>query len=158
MKEQNIEKSLHDKLLDARNEALKNQDVHQSIRAHGKVAGMNTFSWIHPQVDLLAKTIESLPFQLTWIGCTDQVTELAKNYPDVMQKISSVVVYDPNGRNAEISAMSELKTVLCIDDLYDGLSFIRLSKKEDVGLLFTSDLINWRERLNQFEMYISSIG
>ena len=158
MKEQNIEKSLGDLLLDARNEALKNQDSHQSIRAHGKVVGMNTFSWIHPQVDVLAKTIESLPFQITWVGCVDQVIDLAKNYPEIAQKILLVVVYDANGRNAEISAMSELENVLCIDDLYAGLNFIRMSKKEGVSVLFTSDLMNWQDRLDQFEMYISSIG
>ncbi len=158
MKEQHTGKSIQDQLLDARSEALKTPDVSQSIRAHGKVAGMNTFSWVHPQVDVLANTIDSLPFMLTWVGCIDQVLDLVKAYPNVARKIRFAVVYDAKGRDAEVNAMSELENVLCIDDLYAGLNFIRMSKKEDVSLLFTSDLTDWQERLKQFEMYISSIG
>lgn len=158
MKEQKIKKSLEDQLLDARKTGLDNLQETHSIRAHGKALGMNVFSWANPHVDTLANWIDSMPFKLKWMTTFEQANKIVKLYPELAAKVHYLIVFNANGRNAEISACAEWKNVLCIEDVHSGLSFIRNGKREDSTLLFSSDSDNWKSELDQFENFISAIG
>lgn len=157
MKEQKVRKSQEDQLLDARKSGLDQLHEMQSIRAHGKVLGMNVFSWPNPHVDVLANWMKSIPFKLNWLTSYEQAMNLRLHYPDIAAKVECLVVYGVNDRNAEISSCEEWKGVFCIDDLQSGLAFFRNVKESDCTLLFTPNGKEWKRQLDSFDLYIKAV-
>ena len=49
------------------------------MNAHGKVMGMDTFSWVNPQIDALASALESFTFNILLVGSKKKIYDLKKN-------------------------------------------------------------------------------
>ena len=43
------------------------------LKPHGKYFGMDTFSCLNPDLDVLEKTIMNFPFDLLWIGNQNEI-------------------------------------------------------------------------------------
>lgn len=80
-------------LLEARKEAL-NQVANGSIRPHGKLWGMDVFSWENPNVETIASTIHSFPFPIVWLGDAQLLTTIVEHDASVLSNIHAVVSYD----------------------------------------------------------------
>ena len=57
-------KTIEEQLLQSRGAGLKDAIQINTMNAHGKVMGMDTFSWVNPQIDALASALESFPFTI----------------------------------------------------------------------------------------------
>lgn len=65
-------------LLDARKEALE-QAKYGSIRPHGKLWGMDVFSWVNPEMEVLISTFHSFPFPVVFICDTTLMEACVEN-------------------------------------------------------------------------------
>ena len=80
-------------LLEVRKEALENV-VNGSIRPHGKLWGMDVFSWQNPQLDAITSTIHSLPFPIVWLASTDLLNEAYTNDETILSNIHAAISYE----------------------------------------------------------------
>lgn len=79
-------------LLEARKRALENV-VNGSIRPHGKLWGMDVFSWGNPHVELIASTIHSFPFPVIWLASSELLTAVVSFDAAVSGNAHAVISY-----------------------------------------------------------------
>lgn len=80
-------------LLEVRKEALE-QAIHGSIRPHGKLWGMDVFSWENPTAEMIASTIHSFPFPVVWLGDSQLLTSVVEYDASILSNIHAVVSYE----------------------------------------------------------------
>ena len=78
MEKKEIQKRKED-LLELRNEGRKEALAINAMRAHGKIVGMDTFSWINPNIDQLTSVLSSFPFRIIWIANSKTIETLLKH-------------------------------------------------------------------------------
>lgn len=64
-----------------------------SLKSHGKLFGMDAFSWHNPNISVLAKTIESFPFKTIWLGNFAEIDAHINLYGDNHKKPVDYIVY-----------------------------------------------------------------
>ena len=68
-------------------------DVVALLKPHGKYFGMDTFSCLNPDLDVLGKTILNFPFDLLWIGNQNEIKGFLDGRCSDKMKISQFIVY-----------------------------------------------------------------
>lgn len=101
-------KSLQHDLLDTRNEQLKENRAKFDLTPHGKIGGMDVFSWQQPSSDDLSNFLMSFPFPVVWLADENTVNRLYADNPSVFSNIQAVYCYDfessqDNGWSTEVS-------------------------------------------------------
>ena len=85
--------SAEELLLGARKESLSR--INQtSLRSHGKLWGMDVFSWIHPNLSTIGTTIQSFPFSVRWVSNARDLLFTLENQPELVDKLSATLIYD----------------------------------------------------------------
>ena len=64
-----------------------------SLKSHGKLFGMDAFSWHNPNISVLEKTIESFPFRTIWLGNYAEINAYIKSYDEFHKKVEEYIVY-----------------------------------------------------------------
>jgi hypothetical protein len=65
-----------------------------SMQSQGKLFGMDAFSWVYPNIDVLNSTLNSFPFEVLWIGNKTEI-ELILNESNVLDsRIRTKVFYN----------------------------------------------------------------
>lgn len=64
-----------------------------SLKSHGKLFGMDAFSWHNPDVLVLEKTIESFPFPTIWLGNATEINAYVNSFDHGHQKIKNYIIY-----------------------------------------------------------------
>lgn len=80
-------------LLDNRKEALGNV-ANGSIRPHGKLWGMDVFSWNNPTIEVITSTIHSFPFPIVWLASTDLLNEAISHDETILSNIHVAIAYE----------------------------------------------------------------
>lgn len=80
-------------ILEARKKALE-QVVHGSIRPHGKLWGMDVFSWANPNVETIVSTIHSFPFSVILIAPSALLMTVVENDPAIVSNLHAVISYE----------------------------------------------------------------
>lgn len=90
MSEQEL-KRIESQLISAReNGLLKLNET--NLQSRGKLFGMDAFSWVFPNIEVLRSTINSFPFQVYWIGNRTEIELVLQenNILDSRVKIKSI--------------------------------------------------------------------
>ncbi len=100
MSEQEL-KRIESQLISAReNGLLKLNET--NLQSRGKLFGMDAFSWVFPNIEVLRSTINSFPFQVYWIGNRTEIELVLQenNILDSRVKIKSIFQNSAEFENA----------------------------------------------------------
>ena len=142
-------------LLQAREEGLQELTKANAMRAHGKVLGMDTFSWINPQIDNLATVLKSFPFTVIWVGSHDQVKACLENYPELADNVETVIIHDRSVLNLNREILRTIKNIACIDGTTEALEMSKSLKIKKGVLLYTTNCIEPKKDKEDFEQFIT---
>jgi hypothetical protein len=67
-----------------------------SIRAHGKLKGIDVFTWMQPAQNALVNFIESIPTEIIWVGNPAEIEAVLSSNPLFSRKFQSIFSYGEN--------------------------------------------------------------
>ena len=147
--------TIEEQLLHSRKEGLKDALEINSMCAHGKVLGMDTFSWINPQIDSLTSALSSFPFDIIWLGSHSHIQDCLKIQPDLSRSIRTIIVHDNSELDFNPQRMNEIQNVVCLNGINSSLELIKTMKKEKCVLFFSTTGENAQSDKKEFENFIS---
>ncbi|MBL1281403.1 MAG: hypothetical protein COA33_014085 [Fluviicola sp.] len=144
-----------EQLLRSREEGLQDALQVNAMCAHGKILGMDTFSWINPQMDALSSALQSLPFDIVWVGNHEQIINCLDIQPELAKSIETIIVHDNPILNLKKETLDKIKNIVCLEGVSHALELIKAMKKEKCAFLFTTMGANAKKDKEEFEHYIS---
>jgi hypothetical protein len=81
------EKSINDSL-------LKSQGV--GLRAHGKLKGLDVFTWMQPEQNALINFFESIPSGIIWVGNPTEIEAVLSIHSQLTNKFQSILSFGEN--------------------------------------------------------------
>ena len=100
-----------------------------NLRAHGKLKGIDVFTWMQPEQSALVNFINSIPTSIIWIGNPAEIEAVLSSHPLIMQKFQSIFSYGQN----RTGFMLENEFA----DIQDVLNGLMTELKSPGTLLFT---------------------
>jgi hypothetical protein len=150
------QKTLEKQLLEARAEGLDNsRDLH-AMKAHGKTAGMDVFSWVNPGADALGAVLDSMPFKIIWLASKNQVDSLLNVNENALENVESLVIYDAGKLNTEYNWLNSKTSVGCVDSVPDALELMSSLTGRERIFLFTLPLDNWALIRDRIELKLKT--
>ena len=146
--------TIEEQLLHSRSAGLKDAIQINTMNAHGKVLGMDTFSWVNPQMDALASALESFPFTILWVGSKKQVDDCLKNYKSLIDSIDTIIIHDFAEMTVGQKVFENIKNIGCVKGLKHALPMINALKKEKCAFLFTTEGVNSGADKKEFNSFI----
>jgi len=140
-----------EQLLQARNGSLQ-EGVAGMLRPHGKLWGMDVFSWYNPALFELENTLSCFPAPVLWIGNEMDIQELVRNNSGWVSNLSLICAHDAVALT--LPAESTIETTLGAGALKDALELLRTLKKSNGIFLFTASGDNWKEHQAEFEYFL----
>lgn len=144
-----------EELLRARREGLENWKEQTSMKAHGKVFGMDTFSWVNPPMDGLVNVISSFPFAVVWMSGYSQAKEGLELNVGLHRKLNTLIIYNETQLSLAPEIIHEVETIMSVKNVVEAFSFIQEVNREKMVLLFTSQGENAKSHMVQFENWLS---
>jgi hypothetical protein len=141
-------------LLDARKQSLDEQVI-GLLRSHGKLWGMDVFSWNKPSLYELENTLSSFPAPICWFANESDILNLLKEETYWINNVKLICSYDKAGFKLPNKIMDSVDTVLGAADINDALYLLRSLKKSQGILLFTSSGENWSSSKQTFEAFLA---
>lgn len=128
-----------------------------TLRSHGKLMGMDVFSWNKPEAYELENTLSSFPAPIAWFANEHDVLKLLKEDTSWVANVKFVCTYDKAGFKLPNKVLDSIDTVLGSASLDDALELLApLSKKQGI-LLFTTSGENWKNAIQIFENYLTEL-
>ena len=146
--------SSEEQLLDARKKGLNEAQQVNAMQVHGKVLGMDSFSWVNPQIDMLATFLTSFPFSMVWAGSHDQIKWCLEQFPELASKMESVIVCDRTVLDTDSTILEKLSNVICTEGTEHALEFVKTLKAAKGGFLFTTSGGNANDEIELFNQFI----
>ncbi|MBM3185425.1 MAG: hypothetical protein FJZ67_03930 [Bacteroidetes bacterium] len=79
-----------------------------SLQSHGKLVGMDVFSWIYPNFEVLNSTLNSFPFEVLWIGNKTEINLVLSENNVLDSRVRTKLVYaDGEELNVILKSMTE---------------------------------------------------
>lgn len=72
------------------------QSIGGGLRAHGKLKGLDVFSWMQPDQDALIQFIDSVPSSFIWVGNPSEIATVLLEKPVLEKKFQSILSYGVN--------------------------------------------------------------
>lgn len=110
-----------------------------SLQSQGKLFGMDVFSWIYPNIDVLNSTLNSFPFEVLWIGNKTEINLVLSENNVLDSRIRTKLIYT-DGK-----------------ELHDILKSISESAFKPGILLFTSTETESEYYYNLFKEYLALV-
>lgn len=148
--------NLENRLLDFRKESLKKLNT-TTMRSHGKLWGMDVFSWFLPDPELITNTLAAFPFQVIWLANESDIKRTIKDDPAVVNNLHAVICFDNSIFSLPDNLLNEVKHVIGTKDLLSAFEYFQMLQSSQRVLLFTSSLENWEEDKLNFDNYLSMV-
>ena len=148
--------NLGNRLLDFRKESLKRLNS-TTMRSHGKLWGMDVFSWFLPDPELITNTLTAFPFQVIWVANEVDVVRTIEEDPFVMSNLHTVICYDNSIFTLPETLLDQVKQVIGTPDLERAFECFQMLQGTQRVLLFTSSSSSWEDDKLQFENYLSLV-
>ena len=148
--------NLENRLLDFRQESLKRMNS-TTMRSHGKLWGMDVFSWFLPDPELIANTLTAFPFQVIWLANEEDIIRTINEDNGVIQNLHAVICFDNHIFSLTDRLLGQVKQVFGTNDLNDAFEFFQMLQGAQRVLLFTSSSRNWEDDKISFENYLSMV-
>jgi hypothetical protein len=110
-----------------------------SLQSQGKLFGMDAFSWIYPNIEVLNSTLNSFPFEVLWIGNKTEINLILSENNVLDSRVRTKLVYSDG---------QELNDIL--------KSITEFSFKPGI-LLFTSTDTDSEYYFNLFKEYLALV-
>ncbi len=128
-----------EQLLQAREQSLKQARQVDSMQAHGKILGMDTFSWMNPQVDMLATLLSSFPFSILWVGTHSQIEQCLRLYPEISGNVETILIHDTSSLELNKSALEKINSIACVKGADHAFEFVKSMKIKKGVLIYTNE-------------------
>ena len=142
-------------LLQARKEALDRMN-RTSMRPHGKVFGMDVFTWFDYQLDDLVNTILSFPYPVHWIAKKNEVFVATNQSNDIIEKIDTVALYDSPCFELPNETADKIKNCISVDSMESAMIMMKAVEHFPSVLLITGSSEDWEQNKEYIEGYIDS--
>jgi len=148
-----VDESIENRLLVARNEGLQKMKE-TSLRPHGKLWGMDVFSWYQPNVNILTNTLHAFPFQIVWIGNVLDIFSTIKEDPSVCVQLDTIITFDESRFMLPAEELASIKNIFGVNSMEDAFRLLKSFKKKNAVLLFTASGENWKDNKETFEEFL----
>ena len=137
MSEQELNK-IESQLLAARKSGLLKLNE-TSLQSQGKLFGMDVFSWLYPNIEVLNSTLNSFPFEVLWIGNKTEINLVLSESNVLDSRVRTKLIYS-DGKE--------------LDDILKSIT--EFSFKPGI-LLFTSTETDSEYYFNLFKEYLALV-
>ena len=141
---------IEDSIIKARRDGLL-KATDSSMQSHGKLWGLDVFSWINPKPAVLAATMESFPFPLIWLSSFAEKEPVLITNPHLMAKIHYAVEINTNESQDDRFLNNGSK----VNSVSEAFNVIQQIKIKPSILLFTYANSDWEYQKNRFIDYLS---
>ena len=138
-------------LAEARAENLK-QVESSTLRPHGKMWGMDVFSWYNPLVDDLLTLFQSFPAPITWIGNSSMIENVFASDTDSLVNLTVVCAH--NQADFKLANSEYLEAVHGAEEMKSAFEIIKARKQGNGIILFTASGNDWTSQRDAFEYYL----
>ena len=122
------------------------------LKSHGKLFGMDAFSWHNPNVSVLEKTIESFPFRTVWLGNAAEISAYMKSHDLDRKKVERYMVF---GESDDIvNDQNNTEHFPNLNSSFDALEAYSFSPGV---LLFTASDSDSQFAMNYFSSFFSKL-
>lgn len=142
---------IENSILQARKEGLLKAGD-SSMQSHGKLWGMDVFSWLNPKPAVLSATMDSFPFPIFWISSFPERNEVMDLNIALTNKIHFSLILDDYTLVDATSSGVEIASVSNLNEAFDQ---IRSLKIKPSILLFTYSKSDWEYQKKCFNDYLS---
>lgn len=142
-------------LLELRKEGRKEAFATNAMQAHGKIMGMDTFSWVNPNMDQLSSALISFPFQIIWISTHQQLKKSLAIEPSLSKSIETVILHNVTKSEIKDTELSLTKNVMSVSTTKEALQLASTLKKEKCVFLFSTEGNTAKEDKEEFEKFIA---
>jgi hypothetical protein len=139
---------IENSILQARKEGLLKAGD-STMQSHGKLWGMDVFSWINPKPAVLAATMDSFPFPIFWISSSLERNEVLEVNVELMAKIHFSIIVDSENL---LNGSNNIVSVTSLNEAFDQINSLKI--KPSI-LLFTYSKSDWEYQKNRFSDYLS---
>lgn len=73
-----------------------------SLQSQGKLFGMDAFSWIYPNIEVLNSTLNSFPFEVLWIGNQTEIDFILNENNVLDSRVRTKLIYSDGKELNEI--------------------------------------------------------
>jgi hypothetical protein len=137
MSEQELNK-IESQLLAARKSGLLKL-TETSLQSQGKLFGMDVFSWLYPNIEVLNSTLNSFPFEVLWVGNKTEINLVLSESNVLDSRVRTKLIYS-DGKE--------------LDDILKSIT--KFSFKPGI-LLFTSTETDSEYYFNLFKEYLAFV-
>ena len=123
-----------------------------TLKSHGKLFGMDAFSWLNPNISVLEKTIESFPFHTVWIGNAAEINAYIESYDLDRTKVDRYIVF---GKSDDI--VNDQNNTEHFPDLNTSFDALERSSVNPGVLLFTASESDSQYAMNYFSTLFSKL-
>lgn len=155
MKKHLTKHTTEEDLLKARRESLEQWREDTAMKAHGKVFGMDTFSWLNPPTEGLINVIASFPFSVLWLSGHAQAKEGLELNLGLHRKLNTMIIYDRTQLSIAPEFLNEVETIMNVSSVMDALAFVKEVNREKMVFLFTSHGESAKQEMSHFESWLS---
>ncbi len=153
MENKKITLSREELLLQARLENW-SQPIVGTLRSHGKLWGMDVFSWYKANVGELQSTLSSFPGPVCWYANQAEVQALIDCDGCLPESVNMICTYDKAGFSFPNEVIDQTNILLGAAEIEDALELIKALKQQHRILIFTSSADNWQEHHQSFEYFL----
>ena len=149
----NSKSSLQNDLIKNRveNSAVKTQ----SLQSHGKLWGMDAFSWFVPATFELENTLHSFPFPVIWFCSETEFKRLTSQHPDWMAKIKVLCVYNTSDASMIAACEDQVELAISTQTVEEALEKLQILKTPRGVFLFTAAGENWETHKQIFDAFLT---
>jgi hypothetical protein len=144
---------IENSILQARKEGLLKAGD-SSMLSHGKLWGMDVFSWVNPKPAVLSATMDSFPFPIFWISSSLERKEVMEINIELNAKIHFSVLLDSDNSTNDLLVLNNGVVVSTIKEAFDQINSLKI--KPSI-LLFTYSKSDWEYQKNRFNDYLSMV-
>jgi len=123
-----------------------------TLQSHGKLFGMDAFSWLNPNLSVLEKTIESFPFRTVWLGNAAEIRAYMKSYDLDGKKVERYMVF---GESDDI--VNDHKNIERFPSLKTSFDALNAGAFSPGVLLFTASDSDSQYAMNYFSSLFSKL-
>jgi hypothetical protein len=152
MEKKNVTNQPAQQLAEARAENLIKQAEASSLRPHGKMWGMDIFSWYNPLTDDLLTLFQSFPAPITWIGNHSVIENLFKTDADSLVNLTVVCAH--NQVEFALTNAMYLEGIHGAENIKNAFDIVKARKQKNGIIFFTASGKDWMAQRDTFEYHL----
>jgi hypothetical protein len=150
---QKVNQSTEEQLKLAREAGLTEARENFAVCPHGKVAEMDVFSWVNPDVDALDAMIAAMPYKVIWAATLEQAIAFWKLNGKGIQSIQTLVIYD-SGHVDTLDWFTTFESVVCVEGPEHALELLDKLRKKKRVFIWTLPRDNWKSKKTLLENHL----